>query len=130
MQFVRQYRFVLLFFLLLTFCSVMVVRQYNRQQSKHEEMRDAFILLYTRGYTNEAQRLYRKLLLDVPQYAKKISDKELMDDFQRTLALIDPNSRGEYTNNLIWNYHWTVSNELEKRSETSLKHARKLAEEE
>lgn len=130
MQFVRQYRFILLFFLLLTFCSVMVVRQYNRRQSKHEEMRDAFILLYTRGYTNEAQRLYRKLLLDVPQYAKKLSDKELMDDFQRTLALIDPDSRGEHTNNLIWSYHWTVSNELEKRSEASLKRARKLAEEE
>ena len=130
MQFVRQYRFILLFFLLLTFCSVMVVRQYSRRQSKHEELRDAFILLYTRGYTNEAQRLYRKLLLDVPQYAKKLSDKELMDDFQRTLALIDPDARGEHTNNPIWSYHWTVSNELEKRSEASLKRARKLAVEE
>jgi hypothetical protein len=130
MRFVRQYRFVLLFFLLLTFCSVMVVRQYNRQQSKHEEMRDAFILLYTRGYTNEAQRLYKKLLLDVPQYTKKLTDKELMDDFKSTLTLIDPDARGEHTNNLIWSYHWTVSNELDRRSESTLKRARKLAEEE
>jgi hypothetical protein len=129
MRFVRQYRFHLLFFVLLTFCGVMVIRQYQKQETKHEEMRDAFILLYTRGYTNEARRLYDKLLLDVPQYAKKLSDKELMDDFQRTMALIDPDARGEVTNNLIWNYHWTVSNEIERRSEASLQRALELARE-
>ncbi len=130
MRFVRQYRFILLFFALLVFCSVMIVRQFNREHSRHEEMRDAFILLYTRGYTNEARRLYDKLLLEVPKYVNKVSDQELMEDFQRTLALIDPDPASQQTNNLIWSYHWTVSNELERRSESSLKRALELAREE
>jgi hypothetical protein len=116
MRFIRQYRFILLFFFLLIFCSVMVVRQFRRHDSKHVEMRNAFILLYTRGYTNEAHRLYEKLLMDVPKYVNKVSDRELMEDFERTMALIDPDPRSQQTNNLIWSYHWTVSNELERRA--------------
>ena len=127
MRFVRQYRFILLFFLLLIFCSVMVMHQINAKQSKHVEMREAFILLHTRGYTNESRRLYDKLLLEIPKHAGKISDKQLLEDFQRTLLLVDPYH--EQTNNLIWNYHWTLSNELDRRSESTLMRARKLAEE-
>jgi len=125
MRFLRQYRFIVLFFLLLIFCSVMVLRQINAKQSKHVEMREAFIILHTRGYTNEARRLYQKLLLEKP----KLSDKQLLDDFQRTLLLIDPDPQTQQTNNLIWNYHWTVSNELDRRSESTLMRARKLADE-
>lgn len=123
MRFVRQYRFVLLFFALLIFCSVMVLYQISAKQSKHVDIREAFILLHTRGYTNEARRLYQKLLLDMP----KISNKQLFDDFQRTLLLVDPSA--QQTNNLVWNYHWTVSNELDRREESTMKHARELAEE-
>jgi hypothetical protein len=123
-RFFRQYRFVLLFFGLLVFCSVMVLHQINTRQSKHVEMREAFILLHTRGYTNDAQRLYQKLLLAMP----KLSQKELLDDFQRTLILVDPYS--QQTNNLIWKYHWTVSNELERKQQSMLERARKLADEE
>lgn len=129
MRFVRQYRFILLFFLLLIFCSVMWVRQRDAKQSKHVEIREAFILLYTRGYTNEARRLYDKLVQDVPKYTGKLPDKQLIDDFQRTLLLIDPDPRTQQTNNLIWNYHWMVSNELDARSENSLERAHKLARE-
>jgi hypothetical protein len=128
MRFVRQYRFILLFFLLLIFCSVMVVRQISGKQSKHVERREAFILLHTRGYTNEARRIYQKLLLEIPKTIDKLSDKQLLDDFQRTLLLVDPYT--QQTNNLIWNYHWMLSNELDRRSESTLKRARKLAEEE
>ena len=124
MRFLRQYRFVLLFFALLVFCSFMVLYQISVRQSKHVELREAFILLHTRGYTNEAQRLYQKLLLAMP----KLAQKELLDDFQRTLILIDPYS--QQTNNLIWKYHWTVSNELERKGESTLERARKLALEE
>lgn len=124
MRFLRQYRFVLLFFALLVFCSVMVLYQINEQQSKHVEMREAFILLHTRGYTNEAQRLYQKLLLALP----KLSQKELLDDFQRTMILVDPYS--QQTNNLIWKYHWTISNELERKQQNMLERARRLADEE
>ncbi len=123
MRFLRQYRFILLFFLLLIFCSVMVLRQISAKQSKHVEVREAFILLHTRGYTNEARTLYQRLLLGMP----KISDRQLLDDFQRTLLLVDPDPRTQQTNNLIWNYHWTVSNELDRREESTLKHARQLA---
>jgi hypothetical protein len=124
MRFLRQYRFVLLFFALLVFCSVMVLRQINLRQTRHVEVREAFILLHTRGYTNEAHRLYQRLLRGLPD----MRERELIDDFQRTLLLVDPYT--QQTNNLIWNYHWTVSNELDKRSESTLKRARELAEEE
>jgi hypothetical protein len=124
MRFIRQYKFVLLFFAFLAFCSVMVNYQFNLKESKHVEMREAFILLQARGYTNEASRLYNRLLLEV----RVIEDNQLLDDFQRTLLLVDPYT--QQTNNLIWNYHWTVSNELDRRSEGTLKRARKLAEKE
>jgi hypothetical protein len=123
MRFLRQYRFILLFLALLVFCSVMVLRQFGLRQSKHVDLREAFILLHTRGYTNESRRLYQRLLFEMP----KLGNKQLLDDFQRTLLLVDPYT--EHTNNLIWNYHWTVSNELDKRSESTLMRARKLAEE-
>jgi hypothetical protein len=58
----------------------------------------------------------------------KLTDKQLLDDFQRTLLLVDPYT--QQTNNLIWNYHWMLSNELDRRSEGTLKRARKQAEEE
>ena len=124
MSFVRQYKFVLLFLLLLVFCSVMVIQQRDVNQGRHVEIREAFILLHTRGYTNQAQKLYRRLLLELP----KLSDRALLDDFQRTLLLVDPNS-AQPTNHLIWNYHWTVSHELDRRSESTLMRALKLAEE-
>lgn len=124
MRFVRQYRFILLFFLLLIFCSVMVLRQLTVRETKHVEIREAFIVLHTRGYTNEARRLYHRLLRDLPD----LKDKQLIDDFQRTLLLTDPYT--QQTNNLIWNYHWTVSNELDRREEGTLTRARRLAEEE
>src|SRR4026209_1352730 len=117
MRFWHQYRFLLLFLVLLVFCSVMVIHQFNARQTKHVELREAFILLNTRGYTNEAQRLYQKLLMGIPKY----SNKELLDDFQRTLLLIDPYA--QQTNNLIWKYHWTVSNELDRQDESTLKRA-------
>lgn len=123
-SFVRQYKFVLLFLLLLVFCSVMVILQIDANQKRHVEIREAFILLHTRGYTNQAQKLYHRLLLDLPE----LSDRALLDDFHRTLLLVDPNLR-QPSNHLVWNYHWTVSNELDRRSESTLMRAIKLAEE-
>ena len=124
MNFVRQYKFVLLFLVLLVFCSVMVIRQLDANQQRHVEIREAFILLHTTGYTNQAQKLYRRLLMDT----HKLTDRALLEDFQRTLLLVDPNSQ-QPSNHLIWNYHWTVSRELDRRSEGTLMRALKLAEE-
>ena len=124
MRFFRGNRFALIFFVLLMFCSAMVVRQFMANQSRHVELREAFILLYYKGYKPEAERLFKRLMreLDV------LPNKALMEDYQRTLMLVDP--AVQQPDNLIWRYHWTVSNELEKRSESTLLRALKMAEEE
>ncbi len=101
----------------------MVIRQFNLNQSKHVELREAFILLNSRGYEKEADRLYQRLLVEM----ENLSNRALLDDFQRTLTLVDPARPDE--ENLLWRYHWTVSNELEKRNESSLQRALKLARE-
>ena len=105
----------------------MVIRQLranDAKQARHDQLREAFILLHTKGYTNQAQKLYRRLLLDM----HKLPNRALLEDFQRTLLLVDPNSQ-QPSNHLIWNYHWTVSHELDRRSEGTLMRALKLAEE-
>jgi hypothetical protein len=51
----------------------------------------------------------------------------LLDDFQRTLVVVDPGT--PQPKNLIWLYHWTVSTELDRRSVSAIRRARKLAEE-
>ena len=122
MSFFRQYRFHFVFAIFLAFCSIMVLRQISLNQSKHLELREAFILLYSRGYQPQAERLYQRLLAEM----EHLPDKALFEDFERTLTLVDP-TRQE-PENLIWEYHWTVSNELDKRSEASLQRALKLAE--
>lgn len=121
MHFGRQFRFQLLFIGFLLFCSVMVLRQISLNQSKHLELREAFILLYSRGYRPQAERLYLRLLAEMDH----LPDKSLFEDFQRTLTLVDPSRQAP--DNLIWEYHWTVSNELERRSEANLERALKLA---
>ena len=123
MSFLQQHKFVLGFLALLVFCSVMVIRQMNVNQSRHSEILDAFILLHTKGYTNEAQRLYARLLESIPN----LPNRRLFEDFRRTLMVVDPSV--QQPENLIWKYHWTVSLELEKRDEQNLLRALKLAEE-
>ena len=103
--------------------SIFAIRAFHAKQSRHAEIREAFILLHTRGYTNEARRLYEKLLDELPT----MSNKQINEDFQRTLLLVDPSIN--QPSNLIWKYHWTVSNEMDKRSESSLMRALKLADE-
>ena len=78
----------MIFFVLLIFCSAMVVRQFMANQWRHVELREAFILLYYKGYKPEAERLFKRLLreLDV------LPNKALMEDYQRTLMLVDPAS--------------------------------------
>jgi len=122
MQFLRRNRFSLIFLALLIFCSAMVVRQFITNQSKHVELREAFILLFSKGYRPDADRLLHRLMRDL----EDLPDKALMDDYQRTLLLVDPTTKQQ--DNLIWRYHWTVSNEIEKRSMSALVRARKLAD--
>jgi hypothetical protein len=101
----------------------MVVRQFMVNQSRHDELREYFILLHSKGYKPEAERLFKRLMREV----EGLPNKTLMDDYQRTLMLVDPAT--QQPDNLIWKYHWTVSNELERRSESTLRRALKMAEE-
>ena len=123
MRFLSHYRFALSFLALLLFCSIMVIQQFKSNYSRHAEEREAFILLFTKGYSKEAQRLYERLLAEM----EGLSSKQLLEDFQRTLMIVDPTT--QQPQNLIWKYHWTVSHELERRSEGILARALKLAEE-
>lgn len=114
---------MLIFALVLVVCSVMVIRQINLNQGKHLELREAFILLYTKGYQPQAERWYQRLIAEVGT----ISNRQVIDDFQRTLTLVNPQQ--SESNNLVRKYHWTVSKELERRSWTTVEQALKLAEE-
>lgn len=124
MFFVRQYRLHLLFAAVLVFASVMVIRQFSVNLTSHQELREAFILLHSRGYDAKARKLYQRLLREISTLPNRV----LLEDFQRTLTLVDP--KRPDPNNLVWEYHWTVSNTLEKRAESSLQRALRLADEE
>jgi len=127
MHFFRGNRFALIFFVLLIFCSAMVVRQFMVNQSRHVELRENFIVLYSKGYPEKAERLYKRLLREL----EGLPNKTLMDDYQRTFMLVYPER--QQPDNLIWKYHLTVRNELVKRSEgteDTLQRALKMAEEE
>ena len=119
MRFIRY--FALGSFLVVVFSSVMVVRQYIVNQSRHEELREAFILLCNKGYTEESQRLYQRLLLRLEETPRK----NLIEDLQRTSMLVNPDE--PHSDNLIWRYHWSVKNELDKRTTTELAKALKVA---
>ena len=123
MRFLRRYRYFLIFSVLLLACSLMVVRQFILNQSRHIELREAFILLHAKGHKNEAQRLFQKLLAEL----EGLSTGVVLQDYQRTLMLVDPAT--PQPDNLVWKYHWTVSQELEKRSESTLAKAVKIARE-
>ncbi len=126
MRYFSANRYVLIFLAVLVFCSVMIILQFEEKKSRHTELRESFILLYTRGYKGQAEKLYRRLIND----AFKLSIEDLQNDSSRLLLLVDPGSSESNTNNLMWNYYWTVNKELEKRDETILKRALRLADEE
>jgi cell division protein ZapA (FtsZ GTPase activity inhibitor) len=123
MRFLKQYRYVLTFMGLLVFCSIMVIRGLQARQSKHVQLREAMVLLHSRGYTNEAERIFQRMI----RQTQELSNRALLDDFQRTLQLVDPAVKQK--GNPIWKYYWMVSQELERRSESTLKQALELAAE-
>ena len=122
MLFLRQHKFALLFLLVLVICSIMVIRQIDARHDQHVELREAMILLQTGGYTNEATRIYWRLYRDL----EKLSDKQLLEDWQRTVILVDSDSN--QPSNSVWRYYWTVRNQMERRSEGIIERARKLAD--
>lgn len=126
MRYFSANRYILIFLVVLVFCSVMVIRQFEAKKAEHTQIRESFLLLYTRGYHPQAEKLYHRLIND----AFKLSTEQLQNDSSRLLLLVNPGSVESTNNNLIWNYYWTVNKELEKRDESILKKALRLAEEE
>jgi hypothetical protein len=112
--FLKRNRFALLTLAVLLCASVMVIRQFQANESAHLRLREDLILLVEKGKTHEADHVYQKL---VTQLASA-SDKTLVEDLQRTGVLIDPKS-GE-SSSLIYKYHWAVKQYLEKRSDNRL----------
>jgi hypothetical protein len=95
----------------LFFSAVMSVRQVLENQSRHSEMREAFILSHDRGHTADAQRLYDRLKYDMPDEPTR----HLIDDLERT-ALLSPADQSASTNLLV-RYHLSLKHEVEKRVE-------------
>ncbi len=131
MRVIQRHRFLLLFLVVLVFSTVMIIRQFqiNRtleaaHHQAHIERREAFILLSAKGYKDDADKLFGKLLKDVPE----LSIDQLVDDFQRTMLIVNPAEQHEES--LIWRYHWTVSKQLEVRAYDVVDRARKIAEKE
>jgi hypothetical protein len=124
MRFLRQYRYVLIFLALLVFCSVMVLWEYSVSESAHVERREDFILLQTRGRVKETERLYQRLIQEMPA----LSDRILANDLQRTSMLINPQAPD--TDNLVRKYNISVKNELTRRAERRVNRAQQAAEKE
>ncbi len=128
MSFLGRHKFTLLFLGVLVFCSVMVIRQLDwtasRKERKHLELREAMILLQTGGYTNDAIHLYFRLWRDV----EKLSEKQLIEDWQRAVVLVDPSLH--QPSNTIYQYYWNIRKEMERRADSHIDRARKLAAEE
>jgi hypothetical protein len=106
---------------MLVLSSVMVVRQFVKNQSAHVELREDFILLHEHGETKSEERLYQKLIQELPG----LNESALVDDLQRTAMLAD--LKTQQLDNLIWKYGVSVKNELQKRSQRRLDRAREEA---
>ena len=118
MRLVRERLLLLGSFAVLFLCAVMTVRQVVENQSRHAEIREAFIFAHAKGYTGEAQRLYNRLKYDMPDEPTR----HLIDDLER-LAFITPTNQSP-SSNLLVRLHLSVKHEVEKRVQQE--HLRKL----
>jgi hypothetical protein len=106
----------------LFFSAVMCVRQVIENQSRHSEMREAFIFCYEKNRPAEAQRLYDRLKYDMPAEPTR----HLVDDLER-VAPIAPTNQSP-SSNLLVRYHLSVQREVEKRVEQKFLKSRPSAE--
>ncbi len=92
----------------------MVLRQFMANEAAHVQMREDFLLLQERGEMKASERLYQLLIQQLPG----LGDNVLVDDLERTAMFVDP--KAPESKSLIWKYHVSVRNELQKRSERRL----------
>jgi hypothetical protein len=122
MRFIREWKFLLAMTAVLCFSAVMAVRQFIQNQSRHAELREAFIFLHSRGHNAEAKQLYDRLLWNL----QTEPTRHLIEDVQRASS-IAPTNQSPSTNILV-RYHMTIQKELEKRFEEQYLKAKELAE--
>jgi hypothetical protein len=111
MRQIRERALVFGSFVVLLLCSVLTVRQVLQNQSKHAELREAFIYAHSKGMNSEAERLYNRLKFDMPDEPTR----HLIDDLVRTTP-ITPTNQSPVTNVLV-RYHLWVKKEVGKRVE-------------
>jgi hypothetical protein len=105
--------------IVLVLCAVLTVRQIVENQSRHAEMREAFILSHTKGHSADAQRLYDRLKYDLPEEPTR----HLIDDLERTGGIAPTNQSP--SSNLLVRYHLSVQHEVQKRVEQKFLKAHK-----
>jgi hypothetical protein len=114
MRFLRTYQYALLFLGVVVFSLVMVLHEVIADQSAHVQRREDFLLLHERGEKPGTERLYQRLIQELPA----LSERSLAEDLQRTAMIIDPKTPD--LDNLVWKFHVSVRNELRHRSEHRL----------
>jgi len=121
-QFLRRHRFVLSFLAVLTLCNIFLLRQLAENESAHIELRENFIFLNEAGHRAEAEHFYQLLVESLPG----LTERALLDDYQRTLPLID--SSAARSESLVNNFNWAVKQHIKKRAEQRVSSALKNAE--
>lgn len=106
----------------LVLCAILTVRQIVENQSRHAEMREAFIFSHTKGHSVDAQRLYDRLKYDLPEEPTR----HLIDDLERTMAIAPTNQSA--SSNLLVRYHLSVQHEVQKRVEQKYLKSHKTSE--
>jgi hypothetical protein len=114
MLFLKRHRFALLCLAVIFLASILVVRQFQANESAHSTLREDLILLVEKGKNQEAEHVYQKLVTGL----SSTSDEALLDDLQRTSLLLD--SKAQDPSGLVSKYHAAVKQYLEKRSEKRL----------
>ena len=121
MQFLRRHQYLLCFLAVLVLACVMVIRQFEANQSAHIERREDFIFLAQHG--READHLYQVLVQELPDQ----NEKSLVEDLERTALLVNTNGL-DPEGDLIMKYHLAIKKTLEQKSEQRLGGALNRAE--
>ena len=118
----RERTLLLVIAAVLFLAAILSIRQVVENQSRHAEMREAFILSFEKGHTADAQRLYDRLKYDLPEEPTR----HLINDLERT-ATIAPTNESP-SSNLLVRYHLSLKHEIEKRVQKRFLRERKESE--
>jgi hypothetical protein len=120
-HFLRRQRYSLMFLAALTLCVLLILHQTLANESAHVQMREDFILLHGQGQDQPAQHLYQSLIQQLPT----LSDRSLIDDFQR-MVILDLEEK-QTPASLLLKYKGAVARVLERRTEERVAQALKRA---